>query len=132
MKDKNVSFVLRSFLSVLLILAMLFSMSAFVFAEPADGANATGTSDSATTGADGVSVVGFHRDGRYVDYYAQYKDYDKAMPEILVSADQFTAATAPHTVEAEFKGRDQVFLRFLRIGRSPDDPDDLFNMIQRF
>lgn len=110
MKDKNVSFVLRSFLSVLLILAMLFSMSAFVFAEPADGADAAGTSDSATTSADGVSVVGFHRDGRYVDYYAQYKDYDKAMPEILVTADQFTAATAPHTVEAEFKGRDQVFV----------------------
>ena len=124
MKDKNVSSVLRSFLAALLILAMALSMPVFVFADeagPADGAvvngtaGTTGESATANPGAgtsneSSVSVVGFHRDGRYVDYYAKYQSYDQKMPEILLNADQITSATAPHQIAASYEGRDQVLV----------------------
>ncbi len=124
MKDKNVSSVLRSFLAVLLILTMALSMSVYAFAdEPvADGAvaeNAAGNAGGTANGGAGagasseeasVSVVGFHRDGRYVDYYAEHQNEDKKMPEVFLTADQITAATAPYEISASYEGRDQVLV----------------------
>ncbi len=120
MKDKNVSSALRSFLAFLLVLTMAFSMSSFAFADEADGAavegsDATGAADESVStdssnNASNISVVGFYRDGRYVDYYSKYQEYDVELPEILVNADQLTSVTAPHEIVASYEGRDQVLV----------------------
>lgn len=128
MKDKNASSVLRSFLAAVMVVIMALSMSTFVFAdEPLDA----GTTGAETENADGnatsnsgasaetvtpeggdkeseVSVVGFYRDGRYVDYYNEHIADDVAMPEILLDATQLAAATAPHEIKDSYEGRNQV------------------------
>ena len=131
MKVKKMSSVFRSLLAMLLALAMLLSMSVIAFAdgeevvddavvedaegnaeaapedsgpsEPAETVTVEGAGDS-----NEVSLVGFHRDGRYVDYYTKYADADVAVPEILIPADQLTGATAPHAVQPTYEGRDNV------------------------
>ncbi len=132
MKVKKMSSVFRSLLAMLLALAMILSMSVIVFADEAEvvDSNAavedvegnaeaapedSGPSTPAATvtpeGADGsgeVSLVGFHRDGRYVDYYLEHAKDDVAVPEILISADQLIAATAPHVIQPTYEGRDNV------------------------
>ena len=125
----------RSLLAMLLVLSMMATMSIVAFADdeeepeetdvvvdvegaeteekvedtepvpPAETVN-TGEADSAGE----ISEVGFHRDGRYVDYYAKYADQIAVMPEIKVSADQFVALTAPGEVQPVFEGRDQVLV----------------------
>ncbi len=132
MKDKNASSVLRSFLAAIMVLVMALSMSTFVFAdEGADSApgetagtesgdagessSAPSTSGPAETvtpeggvGESEVSVVGFYRDGRYVDYYNEHIADDVVMPEIVVDATQITAATAPYEVKDSYENRDSV------------------------
>ena len=125
MRDKNVSSVLRSFLAALLVLVMALSMPVFALADEAvvDGAaddssataeNAAGGSESTPSDSTGnknesnISVVGFYREGRYVDYYEKYQDFDKAMPEIVVAADQLISATAPHEIQATYEGKDHL------------------------
>ncbi len=135
MKDKNVSSVLRSFLAALLVLTMAFTMTFSVFAdeEVIDDATDSSAAEDVTLDTDApvntgaskpaatvtpeggsnqssVSVVGFYREGRYVDYYAEYQDYDKKLPEIVVDADLFTAVTAPHEIVASHEGRTNAFV----------------------
>ncbi len=134
MKDnKKLSSFLRSLLAAVLVLAMMLSMSVFAFADNASADADTAAADAATqadvetdgatvnTPADSddsdgednqseVSVVGFHRDGRYADYYEKYMSHDVAMPEILIPVDQLAKATAPYAIEADFEGCDQVLV----------------------
>lgn len=132
MKVKKMSSVFRSLLAMLLAVAMLLSMSVTVFAAEEDVADSDaavgdveGAADSApedagpstpaeTVTPDGagesgeISLVGFHRDGRYVDYYTKYAASDVAAPEIVVPGDQLAGATAPHTIQPTYEGRDNV------------------------
>ncbi len=132
MKDKSASSVLRSFLAVVMILIMAFSMTTFVFADEVVENDATAAGDTAagaekeetsTNNSYGpadtvipegsnnetqVSVVGFYRSGRYVDYYTEYQQYDVALPEIKVDATQIVSATAPNEIKASYEGRNQV------------------------
>ena len=57
-----------------------------------------------------VSVVGFYREGRYVDYYAEHESDDVKLPEILISGDQITSATAPYEIAASYEGQDNVLV----------------------
>ncbi len=134
MKGKNSCSVLRSFLALIMVLIMALSMTTFVFADEeseagadalgetvatdsADNEAASGANPPAATvtpeGTDNetqVSVVGFYRSGRYVDYYSEYQAYDTVMPEIRLEATQITSATAPHEIKATYEGRDQVLV----------------------
>ncbi len=137
MKDKSASSVLRSFLAALLILLMTFSMSTFVFADEVleDGEIAAeGTTDTESVeeetepekesvyipaetvipeGADtatNVSVVGFHREGRYVDYYSKYEAYDVELPTVKVQGSDVTSASASYDAVEKFEGRKDVLV----------------------
>ncbi len=134
MKDKKVSAVLRSFLAAIMVLVMALSMSTFVFADEAatdatsgdTAATDTGDADQATTEGGSsaaeavvpegtsnestVSVVGFYRDGRYVDYYNEHAADDVKLPEIAIDPTQPTSFTAAHEIKATYEGRDQVLV----------------------
>ena len=135
MKDnKKMNSFWRSLLAMVLVLSMMATMSVVAFAdeeepeatdvvvdvesaeteekgeesEPQLPAETVNASDAEN--ADEVSVVGFYRDGRYVDYYTKYADKITAVPEIKVSADLFAELTAPAVVQPVFEGRDQVLV----------------------
>lgn len=130
MKDKSASSFLRSFLAALLVFVMALSMATFAFAEeePEETADETVNTEEnevedagpyvpAETvipeGADtqsSVSVVGFYRSGRYVDYYNEHRADDVALPTILLEGNQVTSATAPYQSLATYEGRDQVLV----------------------
>lgn len=57
-----------------------------------------------------VSVVGFYRSGRYVDYYNEHAADDVKLPTILMEGNQVTSATAPYESVAIYEGRDQVLV----------------------
>ena len=135
MKDNSRHSVLKSFLAAIMVLIMAFSMTTFVFADEEEelGDDETGNT-SATESEDGeeeespyvpaetvtpenggsttseVSVVGFYREGRYVDYYAEHESDDVKLPEILISGDQITSATAPYEIAASYEGQDNVLV----------------------
>lgn len=133
MKDKSALAVLKSLFAAVLILVMAFSMTTFAFAdeEIVDGEEAV-TEDNGegeelaapqtngpaeTVVPEGyeseesqVSVVGFYRDGRYVDYYNKYQEYDLKLPEIKVAAGSVASATAPFVVEGSFEGKKNVLV----------------------
>lgn len=140
MKDKSVSSVLRSFLAAILALLMAFSMSTFVFADDEEADESEVSSDVTTDAEDSeegeesepvedtpyvpaetvtpegvdtesnVSVVGFYRSGRYVDYYAEHAADDVVLPTILLEGNQVAAATAGYESAATYEGRDQVLV----------------------
>ena len=126
MKDKNASSVLRSFLAAIMVIVMAFSMSTFVFADEVDlasgettgaetenageGASSTENVTLDSSEASDVSVVGFYRDGRYVDYYNEHIDADVEMPGFTVDATNVVASTASHEVKETYEGCDRVIV----------------------
>lgn len=134
MKDTKTWSVLRSFLAAIMVFVMAFSMSTFVFADEADAGAASGDATATDTGSTDkadtngvstpvetvkpegtnnestVSVVGFYRDGRYVDYYNKYAADDVVMPEVLIEATQLTSSTAAHEIKDTYEGRNQVLV----------------------
>ena len=128
--NKKMNSFWRSLLAMALVLAMMASMSVVVFAddeepeatdavvevegakteEVEDAGSAESSETANNSDAADVSVVGFYRDGRYVDYYGKYADQIAVVPEIKVSADQYAAVTAPGAVQPIYEGRDQVFV----------------------
>ncbi len=132
MKDKKAWSVLRSFLAAIMVIVVALSMSTFVFADESDTEVAPGETAATDTGSDDqaateenssvaetvtpeggnsestVSVVGFYREGRYVDYYNEHIADDVAMPEIIIDATQLSSSTAAHEIKATYEGRDQV------------------------
>ncbi len=132
--NKKMNSFWRSLLAMMLVLSMMATMSVVAFAddeepeatdvaadiegaetgetvedaEPVPPAETVNSAEAENAGE--VSVVGFYRDGRYVDYYAKYADQIAVMPEIKVPAESFTEVTAPSVVQPVFEGRDQVLV----------------------
>ena len=138
MKDKSVSVLLRSFLAAIMVLVMAVSMLS-VFADTEDELydftseeteETEGETDSSSEDAaeeepyvpaetvtpegvdtsSSVSVVGFYRSGRYVDYYAEHEADDVVLPEIVLEGNQVTSATGSYESAASYEGRDQVLV----------------------
>lgn len=134
MKDKSALAVLKSLLAAILILVMVFSMTTFVFADEeivddesvsSEGADAedeeiaapitngpaeTVTPEGMDSAESQVSVVGFYRDGRYVDYFNKYQAHDVKLPEIKVAAGSVTSSTAPYAVMKTYEGKKNVLV----------------------
>ncbi|MBQ7095438.1 MAG: extracellular solute-binding protein [Clostridia bacterium] len=138
MKDTSYGAVLKSLLAIILIMVMALSMATFVFAdeELEDAEQATTEEGDAEDGAtdeeiaqpivtgpaetvtpeglednqSSVSVVGFHRDGRYVDYYNEHLDADKKLPEVLVAGNAVTSGSAKYALAENYEGKSNVLL----------------------
>ncbi len=130
MKDKSLSVSLRSFIAFIVMLVMMMSMAVYVVAdeegeETADETTGEVTTEESTEASENykpaetvtpegydnetqVSLVGFHRDGRYVDYYAEYASYDVALGEIVVEGDAVDSATGKYTLHDTFEGKKSV------------------------
>lgn len=136
MKDKNVLKRFSSLIAFVLVVVMAFTMASFVYADevldeetvagesteeagdveeevsepvatkPAETVKPEGAGDNQSE----VSVVGFHRDGRYVDYYEEHKADDVPRDyEIVIDATDITSATADHVIHETFgNGKDNV------------------------
>ncbi|MBQ8894274.1 MAG: extracellular solute-binding protein [Clostridia bacterium] len=137
MKGKNASSLLRSLLAAILALIMVFSMSTFVFADEEELEGSEVTSEESADAEEGeeeeaveespyvpaetvtpegvdtttnVSLVGFHRSGRYVDYYNEHAADDVELPTVKLEGNQVTSATAPYQSAATYEGRNQVLV----------------------
>ncbi len=128
MKDKSLSVSLRSILAFVIMLVMMMSMTAIAVADEAvegedpaetvttgsvestDVAEKIETEASQAATEDEVSLVGFHRDGRYVDYYEKYADYDIALGEVLIDGSDVVSATAKHKIESSYQDRTNVLV----------------------
>ncbi len=138
MKDMKANSVLKSFLAVIMVLVMALSMASFAFADeeaedteeatdsatvetesekeeepedegpsaPVETVTPEGLEESETT----VSLIGFYRGGRYVDYYNEHAADDVAAPEILVDGTAITSATAPYEAAATYENHNNVLV----------------------
>ncbi len=57
-----------------------------------------------------ISLIGFYRDGRYVDYYSKYQEHDVVLPEIIVEGNAVAGGTAPYKSVDSYERRDQVLV----------------------
>ena len=110
--------ILKSVISMLLILLMLCTCCTFAFAETiSEGGQVEQTqeevaADEAATQASEESsyISGFTRENQYDDYYEKYKEYDTSKESIIIDPNALVSSTATVETNQSYEGKDNVLM----------------------
>ena len=110
--------ILKSVISILMVLLMLCSCCTFVFAETISaGGEVEQTqdeidADEAATQAseDSSYIAGFTRENQYSDYYEAHKEYDIKRSPISIDPNAVVSNTATIATNQSFEGKDNVLV----------------------